>query len=95
LKAEESSWTDVSISERIIDVDGKLLTIQCYSQNISELIKERERFSQVYNSMGSKNAFATFYLNLTQNTCTCISKGLALFTSCYCLARRKNCRRMD
>lgn len=74
---------------RIVDADGKLLTIQCYSQNISELIKERERVSQVYNSIGSKNAFANFQLNLTKNTCTRISKGLAFSPAATALPEEK------
>lgn len=75
--------------KRIINVDGKLLTIQCYSQDNSELIKERERLSHFYNSLGSKNAYATFYLNLTKNTCTGIFRELNLLPEALALLEEK------
>jgi signal transduction histidine kinase/CheY-like chemotaxis protein/PAS domain-containing protein len=62
------------ILKRITDPRGRLLTVYCYGQNITEQKQEEEKFYHAYDMVDNPNSYGGFHLNLTTNWC---GKGVA------------------
>lgn len=54
---------------RVTDKEGRLLTVYCFGQNITEQRENEERLNHAYEKLLNPNSYGSFHLNLTKNHC--------------------------
>jgi signal transduction histidine kinase/PAS domain-containing protein len=71
LPAQDSEQVELMTLRRINDSDGRLLTIYCSAQNITEQRQREEDYEQVYRQLEKAypDSLGSFHLNLTRNWC--------------------------
>lgn len=75
LPKQEIIQYEKMLLRRITDKEGRLLTVYCSGQNITEQKLVEEKFKKTYEQIANPNSYGSFHLNLTKNWCGNGAKG--------------------
>ena len=71
LPGQELPQQERMVLKRVLDKDGRLLTVYCYGQNITEQKQREIDYEQAFRQLDQAypHALGSFHLNLTKNWC--------------------------
>jgi signal transduction histidine kinase len=84
LPGQEPQLEHVTL-KRIEDRDGRLLTVYCCGQNVTEQKRNEERFDRAYEQLSNPNSYGSFHLNLSKNWCGNGTRGRSQIKSVLAL----------
>ena len=69
LPRQETPQYERMVLKRVLDRDGRLLTVYCCGQNITAQKQNEEKFDRAYEQIDNPNSYGSFHLNLSKNWC--------------------------
>ncbi len=69
MPGQDSQQLEHMSLKRITDQAGRLLTVYCCGQNVTEQRQNEEHFRRTYEQIDNPDSYGSFHLNLTRNWC--------------------------